>query len=121
MKRFLLTLWQFPQYLLGLIICICCFRKIKHILPCGDSVIVRVEDFPGGISLGPIIIIATGSDQKTIKHELGHSIQSLYLGWIYLLIIGLPSILWAIFGKDGDEYYTFYTEKWADKLGGVKR
>ena len=121
MKRFLLTLWQFPQYLLGLIICICCFRKIKHILPCGDSVIVRIEGFPGGISLGPIIIVATGSDQKTIKHELGHSIQSLYLGWLYLPVIGICSGIWALVCNDISKYYEFWTEKWADKLGGVKR
>ena len=31
----------------------------------------------------------------TIKHEYGHTIQSKWLGWLYLLVIGLPSIIWA--------------------------
>lgn len=36
--------------------------------------------------------IAQHSD-STIKHEYGHTIQSKYLGWLYLIIIGLPSIV----------------------------
>lgn len=64
--------------------------------------------------------------QKTIHHEYGHTRQSLYLGWLYLLIIGLPSITWAWLHSSFKcfstvSYYDFYTEKWADWLGGVKR
>jgi hypothetical protein len=71
----------------------------------------------GGISLGKYIILSH-DDIDSIKHEYGHSVQSRYLGWLYLLVIGLPSLLWAMFYK-GDDYYKFYTEKNADKLGGV--
>jgi hypothetical protein len=47
------------------------------------------------------------------------------LGPLYLLVIGLPSLLWAWLGdnyreKHGVSYYDFYTEKWANKLGGAK-
>ena len=61
-----------------------------------------------------------------IMHEYGHTLQSKMLGPLYLIVIGLPSLIWAwLYGpvipwsKNG--YYVFYTEKWAEKLGEVKR
>ena len=57
-------------------------------------------------------------------HEYGHSIQSKILGPLYLLVIGLPSIIWAgLFEKYRNKhkisYYSFFTEKWANKLVGL--
>ena len=80
----------------------------------------------GGISLGRYIIIRdvmkdyTGA---TERHELGHAKQSRMLGWFYLLVIGLPSLIWAAWwNRDRDcSYYSFYTERWADRLGDVHR
>lgn len=90
---------------------------------------VYIGDFPGGISLGQYIIISENSYRdkrnRTKKHEYGHSRQSLYLGPLYLIVVGLPSILWAGFIHDmvGKEvsYYDVYPENWADKLGEVNR
>ena len=47
------------------------------------------------------------------------------LGPIYLIVIVIPSCLWAWLGekyreKNDVSYYAFYTEKWANKLGGAK-
>ena len=61
-----------------------------------------------------------------MAHEYGHTIQSCKLGPIYLLVIGLPSIIWAGCFKNwrkkhNKSYYDFYTESWADRLSGVKR
>lgn len=58
------------------------------------------------------------------QNLLGHAKQSRLLGPLYLIVIGLPSILWAgIHGKVAPRksYYWFYTERWADRLGGVGR
>ena len=80
----------------------------------------------GGISLGNTIIVYQ-EDENVVKHEYGHQIQSMYLGPLYLIVIGLPSIIWAglIYGhivpRKPNGYYKFYTESWADKLGGVIR
>lgn len=85
-----------------------------------------------GVSLGSYIFVPTkdckdkNNVSKTVKHEYGHTIQSSYLGPLYLFVIGLPSFIWAgCFGdyrkKNNISYYSFYTEKWADKLGGVDR
>ena len=64
--------------------------------------------------------------ENTKNHEYGHTIQSNFLGPLFLIIIGLPSIIWAgcfdrYRRKHNISYYQFYTEKWADALGGVKR
>jgi hypothetical protein len=62
-------------------------------------------------------------NDQTEMHELGHCRQSQILGWLYLPVIGLPSLLWAAWWNEGRKrsYYSFYTERWADRLGNVHR
>jgi hypothetical protein len=60
-----------------------------------------------------------------VRHEYGHSIQSMVLGPLYLLMIGIPSMVWAGCFKNyrkrsKKSYYWFYTESWADRWGGNK-
>lgn len=118
----LLWLWQIPQNIIGLILRWIFPGKVYKYQ--GADVVVS-GTFPGGISLGRTIIINNGYilDIDVWKHEYGHTRQSLYLGPLYLLIIGIPSLIWAWLWKPdcGRSYYSFYTEKWADKLGGVER
>ena len=59
-----------------------------------------------------------------IKHECGNVKQSKMLGPLYLIVIGVPSILHAwlndYIGCDEESGYShFYTEKCADKLMGI--
>lgn len=119
----LLYIWQLPQNLVGLIIRLFCKGEQKRTV--AGITIYYLKSFPGGISLGNTIIVGSLYD-LTVKHEHGHQIQSRYLGPLYLFVIGIPSIIWAgLYGpvikptKNG--YYKFYTEKWADRLGGVVR
>jgi hypothetical protein len=144
LKEILLYIWQLPQNLLGLIlIAIYKPEKDKLVLDNGN-VVYFSKNMPGGISLGKYSIInsyyaglKTGSKKRledsilkeldVVKHEgLGHGTQSRLLGPLYLLVIGLPSIIWAwmygtIIPYTQNGYYKFYTEKWADSLGGVVR
>lgn len=112
-------IWQAPQNVSGLV-----FRLIYG-QPNGrfrGVPVVICDRFPGGISLGRTII-TNRIDWDSLRHEYGHTRQSLYLGPLYLFVIGIPSLLWAglyRIRKTGS-YYAFYTEKWADKLGGVDR
>lgn len=124
LKNILLYLWQLPQNIIGLMmLLICTGTDLIY-----NSVSVRKSNkMAGGISLGKYIIINDKCNELTIAHEYGHCKQSLYLGPMYLLIIGLPSIIWAslygtkLFPYTKNGYYKFYTEKWADKLGGANR
>lgn len=118
MKNFLLYIWELPQNVLGLLFLLFIKGEKKHEV--GGISFYYAKNFNGGISLGKYIISCNKSE-KYIRHEYGHSMQSRYLGWMYLLIIGIPSIINAMVCKDGKRYYHFYTEKWADKIGGVKR
>ena len=54
-------------------------------------------------------------------HKSGHSVQSLILGPLYLIIIGIPSSMFAanITAWAKKSYYWFYTEKWADSIMGI--
>lgn len=61
---------------------------------------------------------------KIHAHEYGHAVQSAILGPAYLVLVGIPSALWAgvpAFGKKwraGERsYYSFGPERSADALG----
>lgn len=129
-KNFIRGVWEFPQNALGFMV-----RKIskaKNYTTYKDATVYSWS-LGGGMSLGKYIFVpfklsspTTYGVQQYIKHEYGHTIQSKYLGWLYLLVIGLPSLIWSqCFSeyryKTGKSYYAFYTEKWADKLGGIER
>lgn len=132
--NFLRILWELPQCLLGFIL----FQVYSvgcHCMeaPYGDVRILHSERMRGGISLGRFIILpwkyrynSSSYVRDTISHEYGHTRQSLYLGWLYLVVIGLPSLLWAwahsTFKRFREvDYYSFYSERWADDIGGVRR
>lgn len=119
MKGILLYIWEWPQNLLGLLL-----RAIYkgHDSEYNDAIVRRSTKMRGGISLGRYIIINQWSSEKTVKHEYGHTLQSKKLGWLYLLLVGLPSILHAaLCSCKRHSYYDVFPENWADKLGGVKR
>ena len=62
--------------------------------------------------------------QRLLVHEYGHTIQSLILGPLYLILIGIPSTLWGFLPSLNKKrkterlsYFSFFTEKWANNLG----
>lgn len=120
MKNLVLWLWQFPQNLLGFIIIkLGKANKYYHI-----TNIYTCHCFYAGVSLGKYIIFDNRciTEDNNIKHEMGHQKQSLYLGWLYLIIIGIPSVIGnLIYRIKKFKYYELPWEKWADKLGNVKR
>ena len=119
-------IWGLPQNLIGLILYIFLAPKHPHKQYKQSYVCVMPKSWGTGVSLGMFIFVSNIDNEKTIKHEYGHTIQSMILGVLYLLVIGLPSIIWAgCFDKYREKhnisYYSLYTEKWADKLGEVVR
>lgn len=117
-------IWQLPQHIVALIyfgylVMMCkdlgvdSRYKQAIVIPC----IMR-----GAVTLGNYIFVGLNSEyRKTVKHELGHTIQSKILGPLYLIVIGIPSItycglrrLFSLLRKKN--YYDFYTEKWANNL-----
>lgn len=142
MNNIILYLWQLPQNIIGFLMT----RKPKKCFNyiCNDCEEVKVyftsNVFGSGVSLGNYIILDYNNYafncyyktlNATINHEHGHQKQSKYLGWFYLIIVGLTSALcnlwdrlfhkkWSMLERS-DWYYSRFPEKWADNLGGVKR
>ena len=126
MKNFIIKyVWQFPQMLAAWIWYL--IRK-KSILynSIGNFYTVYVGANRGGVTLGDRIFISRCYHGEylnmIIAHESGHVKQSLYFGPFYLIVIGIPSILWARSHKwiaPRRSYYWFYTEAWANELGGL--
>ena len=136
-KEIALYIWQLPQNIFGLIL-VLIFRPEKKLIASNGNYVYFSSRMSGGISLGKYSIIndyyikrlkneESMLNLDVTKHEaIGHGTQSRYLGPIYLLIIGLPSLIWAwLYGPviqyTYNGYYRFYTEKWADKLAGITR
>lgn len=116
-KNTALWIWQAPQNIAGLIAYKCykgyevCTKET-----CGECIKCKLSTkIQGGVTLGNYIIV---SNIKHLQHELGHTKQSKILGPLYLLVIGLPSLLHAgvfsstVCGKPNEQYYDFYTEHW---------
>ena len=123
-RNLILFIWQLPQHLLailyiGYLVMMCkdlgvdSRYKQAIVIPC----VMR-----GAVTLGCYIFVGLNSEyRKTVKHELGHTIQSKILGPLYLIVIGIPSITYCglrrIFPSlRKKNYYNFYTEKWANNL-----
>lgn len=122
-----LLIWQLPQSIVGwlMILWFLIVGKVKFIKYHKHAFIFTADHMQGSISLGTVVILCANhsKSEPTIQHELGHVIQSHYLGWLYLFVIGIPSICWAGIHNgyyDPRSYYSFYTEKWANKLGKVE-
>lgn len=159
MKKFILGFlifistftWEIIQTTFGLIaslFCILCTIGSKElkIQWYKGEILVFGNFHCTGVSLGRFIILdyhyklqrINGKEtiQCTIDHEWGHSRQSLMLGPLYLLVVGIPSAIHNLYNRTlykdepnrlkriilkEKEYYGWYCEKWADKLGGVDR
>ncbi|MGM9756930.1 MAG: hypothetical protein ACI3ZM_02130 [Candidatus Cryptobacteroides sp.] len=130
----LLLIWELPQNIIGAIyfVYLVIFSDTQ-ICDDGDSIEIYSEKMSGGISLGifraySAKYYANGSRYFKLMrmHEKGHRTQSKILGPLYLIVIGVPSLIWATLHSycrkiSEMDYFAFYTERWADKLGGVKR
>ena len=119
-----LWIWQLPQNLLGLLLV--AILKPEYSYAFNRARLYYATRMRGGISLGRYIIVRYNLQDYTGRtewHEYGHSQQSMFLGPLYLPVIGIPSLIWAAVFRPGSgrSYYAFYTEAWADKLGGVDR
>ena len=125
MKKVLLYIWQLPQNILGLIAVVlfrCSYASRLGVFYTEAKICV---------SLGNYIIVNEFASILTVKHEQGHSKQSLMLGPLYLFVIGIPSAVCNIIDRCCHKNWTqtmrerwYYSLPWessADKLADVKR
>ena len=134
--RIIQCTWGFLQTLLGFVIFI---LNIKSDHFSFRGAIVTKWKNSSSVSLGMFVFITEKpffaeklSDcfseeelfSRLLVHEYGHTVQSLILGPLYLLLMGIPSTLWGFLpslAKKRREarisYFSFFTESWANALG----
>ena len=127
MKAVLWIIWQatwcLPQNLAGLILLLL-LRRERHFRFHGA--IVTPWDHRGCTSLGAFIFIDRHAvrDRPLLVHEYGHTVQTLILGPVWLLVIALPSVIWCglpalvkLRREKNISYYWLYCEGWANLCG----
>lgn len=130
--------WELPQSLLGAILLPFYEKTRLKTFEYRDQQVYIYDKFPGGISLGYYILLDYNrydwdngiiriNLKNSIKHESGHGVQSKRWGPLYLFTIGVLSGVhnlicrWKRARGIAYDYYKFFVEKSADKLGGVIR
>lgn len=131
--NFFLLIWQLPQLTTGLIgLAVfhnCTLYKNEE---AGVKVLrVNKGNFIRGacFSSGPIIFVTSDCSENTLRHETGHSVQSLIFGPLFHIIISIPSIVrfWVrrLGNKSHDWYISGFPEGGcklgAEELGHTKR
>lgn len=122
----LALIWQMPQTLAALLIIP--FIKQGVTLwknPKTGMTVFRVNTkYSACWSLGSFVFVKESSTEELLKHETGHSMQSLFLGPLYLLVVGIPSVIlfWIRRWRNKSDlwYNLHFPENWANRLGGVQ-
>lgn len=122
-------IWELPQNLLGAAIAVWLQRRGAIVkwrrAPWGGRLVVT-SALCTGVSLGLFVFVGHRRGHNLIAHEIGHTVQSMLLGPMYLPLVGFSSVLWFWLHErcgwhSSQSYYVFWTERWADRLGGVRR
>ncbi len=135
LRRVLALGWESPQTALGLAVLATEALRDRIVKIETEAGRLVVQSKGTGISLGYVVFWSLERnrwhelDERNRAHELGHTVQSRWLGPLYLPVVGVPSISRAIFalvyremtGREWTRYYDGYPENWADRLGGVDR
>lgn len=128
--------WGILQTVLGLFVFLA-HRKDRHYFYHGA--VVTEWAAPSSVSLGMFVFVTKKPyfyeklkneytmeelSRRLLVHEYGHTVQSLILGPLYLIVMGIPSTLWGFLpscAKKRKEnqvsYFSFFTESWANALG----
>lgn len=122
--KILVCIWQLPQIIAACLYHVYITKSEGIVDTCyiqGAIVFIKKKSC-GSVTLGPYIFLSPRATDTTVRHEWGHTRQSLILGPLYFIVIGIPSIIWASTHRTiapNKPYDWFYTEAWANKLGGV--
>jgi hypothetical protein len=132
--RAALFAWELPQNLLGAanLVVQAAARNVRHIERDRGRLMIELAG-EGAVSLGLFVFFSTRDSRfvpvgpENRDHEYGHSVQSRWLGPLYLPLVGAPSVARVAYavahrtitGRRWAGYYAGWPEKSADELGGV--
>lgn len=114
--------WGLPVNLVGLAAFLCCRTRFPSKRFC-NSIVTYLPGNRGGLSLGVFIFLSAPAENRGLcAHEYGHTIQCLFLGPLYWIIVAIPSVIWChLFDgyrkKHHIPYDSLYCELWATAWG----
>ena len=113
--------WGLPVNLAGLLVFLLCRRRFCSEWFC-NSLVTCLPGDRGGLSLGIFIFLSTRDVRRLRVHEYGHTVQCLFLGPLYWIVVMIPSAVWYhLFAgyrkKRGIPYDALYCERWATAWG----
>ena len=123
----LIGIWMLPQWItavIGLLV----FRNCEIYYNNDANIFVFKVDkgyFNGGacFSSGPVIFVVPNCDEEVLKHETGHSWQSILFGPFFHIIVSIPSICLFLYkrarNKSKSWYYSVWPENDANRRGHV--
>lgn len=130
-----LWIWQLPQHIVAMGFFITNRKQCEKREKNGITYYLVKHVYDCGISLGNYIFLDSDTihyyNNAVYNHEYGHSIQSKIFGPLYVIFVGIPSVIGNIVDRiltrynpnhyKTCHYYDQPWEYWADKLGGVDR
>lgn len=116
--------WGSTANFAGLLVFLCCRGRFPSKRFC-NSVVTCLPGNRGGLSLGVFLFLSacgTRESGRLCVHEYGHTIQCLFLGPLYWIVVVIPSVIWYHFfagyrKKRGIPYDALYCERWATAWG----
>ena len=118
--------WGIIQSLAGFFVFLACSRR-KHCFFHGA--VLTEWNSMYSLSLGMFIFVSSPEKvspetyRELCLHEYGHTIQSLFLGPLYVPLISIPSMIWCVLpyfdryrAENNVGYYDFHVEKGANVL-----
>ena len=128
--------WGILQTVLGLFVFLAHWKDRHYFY---HGAVITEWEAPSSVSLGMFVFVTKKpyfyeklKDEYTMEelsrrllvHEYGHTVQSLILGPLYLIVMGIPSTLWGFLPccakkrkEENVSYFSFFTESWANTLG----
>lgn len=116
--------WGLPVNIVGLLVFLCCRNRFRRERFC-NSIVTHLPGDRGGLSLGIFIFLSIHDpyeNRRLCIHEYGHTIQCLFLGPLYWIVVMIPSAIWYHFLAGYRKihripYDAFYCERWATAWG----
>lgn len=85
--------WGFPMTIVGLVVAIVLIIMGHKPTTLHHRMHFKVGKRWGGVSLGTVIITDQNPTNHTLKHELGHTVQNVWFGPLFPLLVGVPSVI----------------------------
>ena len=135
LKDWIIVLWTLIQSTIGLLLVVVTGAEPMYMTIKNKQykyyIAKRFNNTWTGVSLGEYIVFAKHEfvDEINVRHEYGHHTQSLILGPLYLILIGIPSFIGNIWDRIAHKnwscldriawYYTQPHEHWADSFADI--